>query len=152
MVNAVAEEQRDFGIVLGLAYTRFVNELHAHLASEGFSDLGRSYGYVFRTLYDGPVTVTAIARGLGITIQGASKLIQEMVERGYVLREADPSDARAKQLTLGPRGESALRAARRFHRTFERRLAREIGAERAALLRELLTTLAGAETTTAPRL
>jgi len=150
----VAAEQRDFGIVLGLAYTRFVDELHAYLAGEGFDDLGRSYGYVFRTLDEGPSTVTAVARGLGITIQGASKLIQEMVDRGYVLREPDPDDARAKILRLGPRGVNALGAARRFHRRFERRLVRQFGSERAALLRDLLTTLAdaGAEPTAAPRL
>ncbi len=150
----MAQEQRDFGIVLGLAYTRFVDSLHTHLTSEGFNDLGRSYGYVFRTLDEGPSTVTAIARGLDITIQGASKLVQEMVERGYVLREPDPDDARAKVLRLGPRGENALRAARRFHRTYERGLVRQLGAERAALLRDLLTTLAdaGAEPPTAPRL
>jgi len=150
----VAEEQRDFGIVLGLAYTRFVDELHDHLAGEGFGDLGRSYGYVFRTLDDGPATVTSVARGLSITIQGASKLIQEMVDRGYVRREPDPGDARAKLLRLGTRGENALRSARAFHRGFERRLAREIGAERAGLLRALLTTLAdgGAGPSVAPRL
>ena len=138
-------EQRDFGIVLGQAYVRFVDELHAHLAGGGFGDLGRSYGQVFRTLDAGPATVTSIARGLGITIQGASKLVQEMVERGYVVREPDPDDARAKLLRLGPRGEGALRAARTFHRAFERKLIRQIGAERATVVREVLAVLADDE-------
>jgi DNA-binding MarR family transcriptional regulator len=136
-------EQRDFGIVLGQAYVRFVDELHAHLAGGGFGDLGRSYGHVFRTLDADPATtVTAIARGLGITVQGASKLVQEMVERGYVVRQPDPTDARVKLLRLGPRGEGALKAARTFHRAYERRLTRQIGAERAGLVREVLSTLA----------
>lgn len=135
-------DRRDFGIVLGLAYVRFVDELHAQLARDGFGDLGRSYGYVFRTLDEGPATVTAIAHGLGITLQGASKLIQEMVERGYVVREPDPDDRRSKLLRLGPRGEGALRAARTFHRVFERRLVRQVGAEQAETVREILTALA----------
>ena len=149
-------EQRDFGIVLGLAYVGFVDELHAELAEKGFSDLGRHYGYVFRTLDAGPATATAIARGLGITLQGASKLVAEMVERGYLVREPDPSDARVKVLRLGPRGESALAAARAFHRNFERRLVRRIGAERARVVREVLTAMAAADEgkalLTAPRL
>jgi DNA-binding MarR family transcriptional regulator len=147
-------EQQDFGIVLGLAYVGFVDELHAELAAKGFGDLGRSYGYVFRTLDAGPATATALARGLGITLQGASKLVAEMVERGYVVREADPGDARVKRLRLGPRGEGALAAARAFHRAYERKLIRRIGAERAGVVREVLTALAADEgaAATAPRL
>jgi len=34
----------DFGILLGLSYQAFVDELRAALATEGFNDMSPSYG------------------------------------------------------------------------------------------------------------
>jgi DNA-binding MarR family transcriptional regulator len=134
----------DFGILLGLAYQTFVEELRAKLDGEGFDDLGSAYGYVFRALSATPIQLNQLARRLGITNQGASKIIDEMAARGYVVRRADPEDARARLLALAPRGESALAAARRFHAAYERKLAKRFGARAAAELRRVLEELVGA--------
>src|ERR671928_621723 len=112
----------DIGILLGLAYGAFVEEMHADLAARGFDDLGRSYGYVFRVLADGDRTLSELAGLLGMTLPGAGKIVDEMEERGYVERHPDRADRRVKRLRLSARGRSALRAARAFHRRFERRL------------------------------
>jgi DNA-binding MarR family transcriptional regulator len=112
----------DIGILLGLAYGAFVDEMHAHLAARGFDDLGRSYGYVFRVLADGDRSLSELAGLLGMTLPGAGKIVDEMVERGYVVRHPDRSDRRVKRLRLSARGRAALKAARAFHRRFERRL------------------------------
>ena len=52
----------DLGIVLGLAYGAFVDELHEHMAQDGFGDLRRSDGYVFRTLAAGERSTAACRR------------------------------------------------------------------------------------------
>ena len=122
----------DIGILLGLAYGAFVAEMHADLAARGFDDLGRSYGYVFRVLADGDRSLSELAGLLGMTLPGAGKIVDEMVERGYVRRHPDRSDRRVKRLRLSSRGRAALKAARAFHRRFERRLA-DGSALRAAL-------------------
>ncbi len=62
-----------------------------------------------------------------MTDQGALKIINEMVARGYVERTADPHDGRAKALRLASRGRRALTAARRFHRVYEHRLRATLG-------------------------
>ena len=64
-----------------------------------------------------------------------------MVARGYVARRADREDSRVWRLTLGPRGRTALAAARRFHRQFERELVHEVGAEAVKKLRRLLRVI-----------
>jgi DNA-binding MarR family transcriptional regulator len=112
----------DIGILLGLAYGAFVEKMHADLAARGFDDLGRSYGYVFRVLADGDRSLSELAGLLGMTLPGAGKIVDEMEARGYVERHADRRDRRVKRLRLSPRGRAALRAARAFHRRFERRL------------------------------
>ncbi len=134
----------DFGILLGLAYTRFVDELHEELAARGFDDLGSAFGYVFRALSTGPMRPSQLAEHLGITNQGAFKVLEEMHSRGYVERAPDPEDGRATLLRLSRRGRDALASARRFHRRYERRLSAELGKNQARELRLLLERLAKA--------
>jgi DNA-binding MarR family transcriptional regulator len=135
-------EPIDLGILLGLGYQAFVDQLRADLKSHGFDDLGGAYGYVFRVLADEPLSQRELARRLGITDQGMAKIVGEMVERGYVERRGDPDDSRVKRLRLGARGRAALRAARRFHAAFESELRRDMGASAVRRLREALDRIA----------
>jgi DNA-binding MarR family transcriptional regulator len=132
-------EPYDFGILLGLAYQDFVAELNDHLARRGFTSVGASYGYVFRALVGQDLTTSQLAARLRITPQGAAKIVDEMAATGYVERQVDPGDRRAKVLRLTERGRGAVSAARAFHRDFERRLARRHGTAAAAAVREALT-------------
>lgn len=142
----------DLGILLGVAYQEFVRELHAAHATAGFTDLGRSDGFVFRSLAIRPMTVSELAGHLEITKQGAAQIIDDMERRGYVERQPDPDDRRARLVRLSERGQRALANARRFHRDYERRLARVHGKEAIATLRAMLEAIAGAEQSVDPRL
>ena len=133
----------DIGILLLLADQEFVRELRESVAVEGYDDQGRSDGFVFRTLNDGPTTITGLAERLEITKQGASQIVDDMERRGYVERRPDPTDARARLLHLTERGKGALAAARKFHQTYERRLRRKLGDEPVDTLRDVLTEMAG---------
>jgi DNA-binding MarR family transcriptional regulator len=136
------DEKIDLGILLGLTYQGFTDQLWEHLGSKGFDDLGSAYGYVFRALADEELSQRELATRLGITDQGMAKILGEMVARGYVERRPDPVDARVKRLRLGKRGRSALGAARRFHADFEQSLAKEVGAAAVAALRRTLEVIA----------
>lgn len=134
----------DLGVLMALAYGQFVQELRAYLAEEGFDDLGRSDGYVFRALDSAALTTSELADRLRISKQGAGQIVADMQQRGYVgAGEPDPDDRRARRLRLAPRGERALAAARRFHHRYERRLRRRHGGKRVNELRELLAEMAG---------
>ena len=118
----MADDRIDFGILLGLAFRVFVDQMHADLAARGFDDLGRSYGYVFRVLGDGDRSLSELAALLGMTLPGAGKIVDEMERRRYVERKPDRVDRRVKHIALSRRGRAALAAARAFHRDFEERL------------------------------
>ncbi len=132
---------RDFGILLGLAYQGFAEELNSHLAASGFTGIGASFGYVFRALLEDSLTTSQLAASLRITPQGAAKIVADTVATGYVERRSDPADARARRLHLTDRGQSAVATARRFHSTYERRLADAYGAPSVAVLRQILTAV-----------
>ena len=134
---------RDFGILLHLAYERFKHGLHAHLAGRGYDDLGPSFGVVFRLLGSREMTLREVASHLGITPQGALKVVNDMVAKQYVQRLEHEGDARTKPLGLTPRGRAALAEARRYHARFERELGKQIGVQRTAALRDALEAQLG---------
>jgi DNA-binding MarR family transcriptional regulator len=144
MVEQNPEAALDLGILLGLAYQSFVEQLRAALAAQGFDDLGSAYGYVFRALAADQPSQRELAARLAITDQGMAKIVDEMVARGYIRRRPDPDDARIKRLHLARRGREALAAARRFHANFEEQMAHQLGAAPVRTLRRVLTAVAQA--------
>ncbi|GLQ86632.1 hypothetical protein GCM10007898_01980 [Dyella flagellata] len=144
----------DFGVLLNLAFGAFKGGLHEHLAKQGFDDLGPSFGYVFRLLDKRPQNLRQLANALQITPQGALKIVNDMVEKGYLIRRDDAQDARSKLLLLTPRATSAMAAARRFHAKFEHELAARIGEKHAASARLAMEDIAyhyAAQTDLKPR-
>jgi DNA-binding MarR family transcriptional regulator len=137
----MSEAPADFGIVLALAYTAFVDEMRAELAAGGHDDLHRSFGYVARALDEAPLTVGELAARLAISPPGAVKIVDEMQASGHLERFGDPADRRLIRLRLTARGRAALAAARRFHLRFEERLAERVGARRAATCRAVLESI-----------
>ena len=133
-----AGEAPDLGILLALAFSAFATELRESLASSGYDDLHRSFGYVARNIAEAPLTLTELADRLGITSPGALKIVEQMAAQGQLERIPDPNDARAKRLRLTRKGRAALAAARAFHHRFERDLIERHGLEKVQALRELL--------------
>lgn len=131
-------EEVDFGILLALAYSAFVDELRAALAAEGFDDLHGSFGYVARALHERERSLRELADELRMTSPGALKIVDDMEAHGYLTREDDRTDRRAKRLRLTARGEAALAAARAFHKRFEAQIRSRSGARATRVLREVL--------------
>ncbi|MGF2949655.1 MarR family winged helix-turn-helix transcriptional regulator [Microbacterium alcoholitolerans] len=89
-----------------------------------------------------PLSVSALAEAVGVDQPRASRLVQQGVDRGWVRREADPTDARRTRLALTDEGSKMIRGVRGERRE---RLGQALEAftddERAELAR-LLTKLA----------
>lgn len=145
--------QRDdpeFGLLLGLAFDQFTSELHSYLEERGFGDVKPTFAYPIKVLAGASLTTSELAAKLGITPQGAAKTVEEMVVAGYVMRESDASDKRAKPLVLTARSRSLLAAGQAFNREFERQLRRRVGAEQLAATRDALNTILGRATERLP--
>jgi DNA-binding MarR family transcriptional regulator len=133
----------DFGVLLNLAFGAFKDSLHEAMARDGFADLGATFGYVFRLLDEKPRNLRDVAEQLAITPQGALKIIDEMVAKGYVERREHPEDGRIRLLALTNRGQLAIASARRHHKRFEKALAAHIGKENVIAARLALEAIVG---------
>jgi DNA-binding MarR family transcriptional regulator len=70
-----------------------------------------------------------IGRELGITRQGAGKIVAGLRDRGYVTLGASPDDGREKVVTLTPRARDYLAAQHTAARRIEQELRNQVGAE-----------------------
>ena len=82
------------------------------VADAGHPDLRPAHGYLFQHLVEGPARVGALADKLGMTAQGASKMIIELERLGYVERRGDPADGRNRIVALTARGHDGIAAGR----------------------------------------
>ncbi len=93
------------------ASTQVVEGIQQGVARRGFTDVGPSHGFVLVRVSFGDATVADVAEHLGVTKQAASQLVEQLVQRGYVTRTADPQDGRSRLLALTERGWACTRAA-----------------------------------------
>jgi DNA-binding MarR family transcriptional regulator len=90
-------------------FKRFMND--SGLSMPQISTLMRLY-------HHGECAVSEVADDLGVTNAAASQMVERLVQLGLLERAENPSDRRAKQLTLTPKGraliQKSLEARRRW--------------------------------------
>jgi DNA-binding MarR family transcriptional regulator len=135
--------EADLSLAALFAGWAMADEVQRRLAADGFADLRFADGFVFQHLVGGPVTVGALAERLGVTQQAASKSAADLERRGYVSREPDPADARARLVGLAARGHRAIEAARRHRAALAAELADRHGPRRTEAARRVLLDVLG---------
>lgn len=132
------------GGALRQAWVGYQQRLDQKLAAAGFADRGFPDGRVLRLCAQFEVvTASQIGRELGITRQGAGKVVAGLRNQGYVTLRSSPSDGREKVVSLTPRAHDFLAAQRSASRQIERDLRKQIGSEAFENLFQLLDALGG---------
>jgi DNA-binding MarR family transcriptional regulator len=120
--------------------------LDDELAAAGFDERRFPDGRVLRICsHSAEATISQIGRELGITRQGASKIVATLRDRRYVTLKASATDGREKIVELTPRAIEYLAARRKAAREIESQLRTEIGADGFDSLYLLLEALGGDE-------
>jgi DNA-binding MarR family transcriptional regulator len=133
--------ETDFGLLFALAFRCYLDHLHTQLAERGFTPVRSAFGPVLRALRARETTLTALAAELEVSKQAVNRVVDDMRAAGLVAQRGDPADGRARILSLTPRGEAMVDAAITIGSTYERALARDLGADRARALREALESI-----------
>jgi DNA-binding MarR family transcriptional regulator len=138
------EAPKRLSSALRRAWLGYQRQLDEKMAAAGFGDRGFPDGRVLR-MCTGPAetTVSQIGRELGITRQGASKIVAGLQDRRYVTLSPSATDGREKIVKLTPRAVDYLATQRRAADTIERQLRTELGPEVLANLFRLADALAG---------
>jgi len=131
-------EEIDLPLAALFAGWAMAGELQRRLAADGHGDVRFADGFVFQHLIGGPLTIGALAERLEVTQQAASKSVADLERRGYVAREPDPADARARLVALTERGRSAIEGGRRHRAAIAAELGERLGPRRVEGAQRLL--------------
>lgn len=142
--EASAPRTAGLGVALRRAWAGYRRRLEEELAAAGFGDRGFPDGRVLRLCAEASdVTISHIGRELGITRQGASKIVASLRDRGYVTLSPSPTDRREKIVSPTRRAVEFLSAQREAARRIEARVRSELGADALDGLYQLLDALDG---------
>jgi DNA-binding MarR family transcriptional regulator len=134
--------EEDLALLFAALNAAVTAEVVRRLATAGFGDLRPTHGYVFQHLIPGPARIGDLAIKLGMTQQGASKLVVELEDLGYVLRRVDPEDHRNRFVELTARGWAGIEAGREARAAVTTELRAVLGDQAAADLIASLQKLA----------
>jgi DNA-binding MarR family transcriptional regulator len=137
-----ATRPASLGGALRQAWVGYRRQLDHELAAAGFGERGFPDGRVL-SLCTGAseVTISQIGRELGITRQGASKIVASLRDRGYVTLSPSPTDGREKIVTPTRRAVAFLSAQREAAARIDARIRSELGDEPLEALYRLLGAL-----------
>jgi DNA-binding MarR family transcriptional regulator len=114
------------------------DEFRTRLNATGHSTIRPGHGCVFRFIDEGGSRLTDLADRSGLTKQAVGEVVADLERLGYVERAPDPADGRAKVIKLTALGADAQNVAREIFAELEREWEERYGAEKVALLRELV--------------
>jgi DNA-binding MarR family transcriptional regulator len=107
----MVDDTPDLAIILVAANRCLNDRLITAVRETGARDARPAFGFVIRAVDAEEPTVSRLAELLGVSRQAASKLADEMVQRGYLLRATDPEDRRRTRLRLSAKGRRVRKRA-----------------------------------------
>lgn len=117
-------------------------ELFERLAEEGHPDVRPRHGAVLAFLDAGGSRATELSARSGRHKQIVGTIVDELAALGYVRREPDPADRRAKRIVPTERGLDEMAKARAIIAGIEDRHRRALGEERYAVFKDAFREIA----------
>lgn len=106
-----ASSEPSSAVLMFIAHRAAEGQVLERLHTVGFDDLTPAQCRLAQRLSPSGIRLTDLAEQAGVTKQTAGALVDELERHGYVLREADPDDARARRVVLTERGRQMCHAA-----------------------------------------
>ncbi|WCB96085.1 hypothetical protein DSM104299_04840 [Baekduia alba] len=139
--STAREAPENLAILLREPFAAMTDRLLADLAARGHGAIRAPHAAVFEFLDDGGTRVSVLAERARVAKQSMAELVVALEEQGYVTREPDPDDGRAKLVRATARGREVFAIARALVAEVEAELVETMGARDVARLRALLVDL-----------
>ncbi|SNT11099.1 DNA-binding transcriptional regulator, MarR family [Asanoa hainanensis] len=123
------EREPDLGILAVQLSARVQRQIFARAAAQGFADARPRHGAVLAYLDANGTRPGELARLAGRNKQTMGAIVDELERLGYVRREPDPADRRAKLIVPTERGLRFMEVTDDLVGEIERDLAATLGAD-----------------------
>jgi DNA-binding MarR family transcriptional regulator len=104
--------------------------LHVELDHHGHRSARPVHPLALQAIGPRGATISELSRRLGVSKQAAAKTAHGLEQIGYIVRQADPDDARASVLVRTVRGEERLVLSAKVFEELRRAWANQVGIER----------------------
>jgi DNA-binding MarR family transcriptional regulator len=94
------------GLLLRLVYQHYALDIEAALREAGFGDLRPAHANVFPFVPPEGITVSRLADLASVRKQTMAQAVEQLERLGYVERQPNPQDRRARLVFLTERGRS----------------------------------------------
>ncbi|WP_208114240.1 MarR family winged helix-turn-helix transcriptional regulator [Actinomycetospora succinea] len=141
----------NLAVLMRDGFTVLNNRVLVRLAEEGHGAVRPAHSAVFEFLDDTGTTVSTLAERAQMTKQGMAELVRHLEVHGYVTREPDPDDRRAKRVLLTPAGREVVGIAQRLVPEIEAEIVALVGPERSRALRADLAAIGRLGATVPPQ-
>jgi DNA-binding MarR family transcriptional regulator len=133
----------DLALLLLGGYRTLVDAAMEELSGRGYDDFRPVHDFAMRSIGAGADSASDVGRRMSVSKQAAAKTIKVLMDRGYVVRDEDPHDARRKRLRVTPLGFEVLRQGEAIFDELRERWEKQIGVSELATLEARLTSLVG---------
>ena len=130
----------NLGLLLFIPYRYLENAVLASLRAHGH-DIPVNQARVFQRINREGSRMSELAEAAQLSKQTLTSIVDQLERAGYVRREVDPADARARIVRIAPRGQEAIELAAPVVAEVEAQWERHLGAKRTRQLRGLLADL-----------
>lgn len=129
-------------VLMFMAHRDVETRVMAALGQAGHDDITMAQSRLMQRLDPGGMRLTELAEQARVTKQTAGALIDQLERSGYVTRLPDPTDARARLVTLSDRGVEVCRRAGAEVGRVEAEWRERLGDTAFDAMRDALVTLA----------
>jgi DNA-binding MarR family transcriptional regulator len=136
----MADGQLDLGLLLFIPYRAMESAVLAELRAHGHR-LTISQARVFQRIGPDGSRPGELAEAAQLSKQTLGSILDQLERAGYVARLPDPSDGRARLVTITEAGRELVELGLPVVRAIEAEWAAHLGPDRTRLLREALTSL-----------
>lgn len=127
------------------AYQETASRLLTALRRAGHASIRHKHGAVFANLDAEGTRPSVLAERAGMTRAAVGELVDELERLGYVRRQPDPIDRRAKLVVPTPAAHDVVRVVRLVNEEIERRFRDRLGEAAYATLRGALMAVVSRE-------
>jgi DNA-binding MarR family transcriptional regulator len=130
--------------LLRTAYNALSADIYRAVAETGAGDMRPAHGNAMEmvAIEDG-LRLTDIAARAGMAPQSMGELVDDLVAKGYLRRQEDSTDRRAKRIFLTERGRAATETSKQATLRAEQNMRQLLGPRRYDQLRRDLAAIAG---------
>lgn len=127
--------------LLLVAYRDTASEVLAALGQAGHTAIRHKHGAVFANLDSEGTRPSVLAKRAGMTKAALGELVDELEHLGYVRRQSDQSDRRAKLVLPTPAARAVTGLVRQVNEDIELRYRAQLGEQTYLTMRQALTTI-----------